>query len=410
MEFGHPEDGFETSPQPDNDDLASLHGANAGDDIDFGVLDIIPEQDAPPADAGNEDTPPNDLARTFDYLRAAAPGSFKSALIAAFKEGESLAATPPEAPGSFGTSDEVALSMPATAYEKLQFDHKINLDAYQAAITEAGLTLDPAPFLPALRIVDGDKFATALEALPAGTPGDDDALRTGLTRCVHMALWHIIDKYTPDRHDEDHDTYITPRTPDQVAAKVAASDDMLAMDAPAQLLANAERIGDAMTNAGFDPAAIKRLRRAHTAETEGVLPYWAAAQHLGLYESPTAEESGTRWTQRDAADWKRIARFLDNAVTHAPPGSAFVYDLATAFARNLDDLPAGNEPIISFARPDITPAAREVFYYGSNDDGSDDFDDFEPDPEETAATAAAEAERRAAIQALQDQLRTILGD
>jgi hypothetical protein len=247
---------------------------------------------------------------------------------------------------------------------------------YADALQEAGLSVRSDPFMPGLTIKDGQVFAQWLTTVP--NEEGYEALREGAQNVVITALAGVKFANIPTIVDREYPGYFLEAQfrPDNVADLEEYN------QATAQLLIHTQEIADNLDCIDADPTVARDLRNAQTAEVEGMLPAWAMAHHLGVYDPPTTDIQERVWTQLiEPEEWEVLAQFLEQASEETPPGSNFIQTLARAMEENIRRLRTS----------DLEPSRRPALPPIEDVDDDDFMDQIMEDPE---AIAAAEEWRR----------------
>ena len=136
---------------------------------------------------------------------------------------------------------------------------------------------------------------------------------------------------------------VVPTEPSNNAEKYT---DTFPPESATQALLHAKPLCEAMTRAGIYEPIITSLRNAHTAEIEGLLPHWAIAEKLGLYNPPTPKANEFHWTCWEGSEWSTVEDLVQDAIARNPESQ---------FARNLVDTTITN--IQRLRRKDYAPSA-----------------------------------------------------
>lgn len=220
---------------------------------------------------------------------------------------------------------------PTTEASKLRLEQQLALLMYHESLAEAGLKLDENPFNSGLDIINGQKFAAML----ASAQPDDKAILQGSQTILARALDLIEQAYIPLSIDQEDipDWHTNPQLQPEIAESEAATQAHNAR--VTDILINAGHIVQNLQNLNGDAEIIANLERAQVAEVEGLLPHFAVAWHLNLYESAVGDLEPQWSTWIEPGEWQTFFDFIESAQAKAPPNSRFMKDIAVTMLRNI---------------------------------------------------------------------------
>jgi hypothetical protein len=294
-----------------------------------------PEPPTPPPKNPGEDEPEHHVVTPEDLegLRGAAQYVDRTprATIDLLMEGPPDDSPPADDLSYLSPEDNESLHDLTAPEETLRFHHKLETNQYHAALDATGTELSKSAYFPGIQIKDGEKFATALAAMPE----EDDELRYVAEQVIDTTLTNVVERYIPPHQDKRY-----PKSLSQPALLPEATEATPQADSQraqaAQAVLHAPSLASELERLGAEPHLVTQLNNIRIADGEGMLPHWAVAHHWGLFDPPASEHEWTRWVQ--PFEWQNFHGFIDNLVEVAPPQSKFAKNLVSATLSNVTHL------------------------------------------------------------------------
>lgn len=267
----------------------------------------------------------NELRRAFEYI-ATAEQSTLGAMFMVAAYGEELSV--PDSP--IRSAEDISeLDDPSVGYQR-RTDHELNLAFYMPALAQAGLALTNEGFGNPVRLNDAHLFGETL----LGASAPDPELAKGADLVSLSLLLKIVDGHVPDilKRDENPLWYKDIHPHHSILT--------------AHCLEGAESLIAGMTHIGADPQIVLSLQYAQAAKAESMLPYWAVAEHWGLYKTSQHNPEWAQWSKDE--EFQHLHNFLETVAAHARHGSSFTSTLITTLSQNIKQqiennrVPVGN--------------------------------------------------------------------
>ncbi|HEX9153751.1 MAG TPA: hypothetical protein VF809_02945 [Candidatus Saccharimonadales bacterium] len=399
--------GFEEPLDRPGQTLYGEHiGADPLDDLELSFA--YPQDMSDPEDRGDDetdpaaqylnglgDTPDNPMAESEEPVADASDHGNTPPPVGPRSEAAASGEDPLD--GADHDDSLASFDVPDTEVACLRSDQEIAGIQYQTTLDEAGLGIGSSAFTPGLVVKDGEAFVRRLATVP--DEGHDTLLK-GMADVVSGALSSVMLAHVPNVVDREYPGYYLEAgfQPDAVANLKEYR------QSTAQVLMYAQEIAEGLDNIGTDPTIARDLRNAQTAEIEGMLPEWAMAQHMGLYDAPTTNSLDRGWTQLvEPEEWQVLVDFVEQTSAKAPPHSVFVRTLAATAADNIHRLRTGV----------LEPSKRGAMLPIECDDDDDGMSfarsmELREDSESDAAAQEWERQYEAVLDAAEQRVRAVI--